>query len=559
MVLQRGRTFIGVTASVYASTVFSIAAADDRVPLQGDPTDYLPKIQIPSSNENGVVIEQSPGQQPASSAVARTVVPGKIQIEGVKSIQFEEVAALFANLTGKKITVEQLVNISQSIARVYQKHGYAMSFGYVPEQDFADGVVRVAVVEGYVSEIRLQGEPGNAESKIRDIAGNLLDERPLKQATFERYVNALGLIPGLQTKASLAPPQTTEGAAVLTLNVSIKPVSLSLGTDYNHPGVRGIATLTTNSLTPLAEQIQVSALAPAGRDKEHYYAASYSQPVGDEGLVLKASVTLYKSNPRDPIVVANQAVFRRELKNERLSLQLSYPLVLKNSESLTATVGVYAANNEDRYVAIGAPVQIPLTTDIRAVQGELAWAQVTPGRVRRASVAAYQGLDAAGARLDNTMFDLDFTRFTAQFSQRDEWSSGMGTAFAFAGQFSDSSLPTSEQISFGGTSFGKAYAPGLVAGDTGWGASFEVNRRIPLSARYITSVQPYAVLETAYVRANEFALLLNRLTSFAVGFRLTDGKHYSIGIDAAKPIGDLPPSNPDRDSRFNFSFSYQFE
>jgi hemolysin activation/secretion protein len=49
----------------------------------------------------------------------------------------------------------------------------------------------------------------------------------------------------------------------------------------------------------------------------------------------------------------------------------------------------------------------------------------------------------------------------------------------------------------------------------------------------------------------------SRLSSASIGFRISDGKHYSLDISVAKALADAPVESPSRSPRVNATFSYQ--
>jgi hemolysin activation/secretion protein len=71
------------------------------------------------------------------------------------------------------------------------------------------------------------------------ITDHTVADRPLRRATFERYINVLGLLPGIKVAANVPPPQNTDGATTLKLNVERKPFDISVGVNFNQPGVQG--------------------------------------------------------------------------------------------------------------------------------------------------------------------------------------------------------------------------------------------------------------------------------------------------------------------------------
>jgi hemolysin activation/secretion protein len=204
----------------------------------GNPLDSLPQINTPKQGPN-VTVQVAPQAPQLQELLSRHLTPSTFQVEGVKSVPFDEISRRFTPLVGKDITIGQLIETANGVTKLYQERGYALSFAFVPAQTFENGVVRITVVEGYVSDVKVTGKPGAMESKIRAIAAHITADRPLRRATFERYVNTFGLLPGVSVKANVPPPQTTDGATTLELAVDRKAFNISTGIDFNHPGVQG--------------------------------------------------------------------------------------------------------------------------------------------------------------------------------------------------------------------------------------------------------------------------------------------------------------------------------
>jgi hemolysin activation/secretion protein len=73
----------------------------------------------------------------------------------------------------------------------------------------------------------------------------------------------------------------------------------------------------------------------------------------------------------------------------------------------------------------------------------------------------------------------------------------MGAAFAVGGQYSADILPVPEKISFGSTRFGRGYQAGEFSGDSGMGASAELNYQFLINQAWIKSAEPYLLYEWA--------------------------------------------------------------
>nr|WP_322046920.1 POTRA domain-containing protein [Paraburkholderia sp. J67] len=533
-------------------------------PAAGNPLDALPQINAPQKAPNVTVQVQQQTPQ-LQQLLATHITPTTFKVEGVKSIPFDEVAKHFTPLANHDITIGQLIETANEVTKLYQERGYALSFAFVPAQDFAGGVVRITVVEGFVSDVKITGKPGKLEDKMRAIAAHIVEDRPLRTATFQRYINVLGLLPGLKVKANVAPPTNTDGATTLELDATQKPFDISTGIDFNHPGVQGLLTLTENGLTPFGEQLSVSALLPKGRDNVTYLAAHVAVPIASDGLTAKLDASHYRGNPTDNPGLPSYV--ERTVISDKITGSMSYPLLLSNTRSVVGTASAYATHDEDRYHNTINGLQYGLRSQVRVIQLQADYTDVQTGQVRKASIAVAKAFNVLGASksadtniagltLQNPV-SLNFVRTNASFSQTNDWPMGFGTAVAVIGQYSPVTLPTSEQISFGAQRFAAGYEPGEASGDSGWAYSLELNRPLKVGKVWLQTLTPYVSFDMARVYLHAGTPSPSRLSSASIGFRLSDGRYYSLDLSVAKALADAPVESASRSPRFNATFSYQ--
>ncbi|UPG95786.1 ShlB/FhaC/HecB family hemolysin secretion/activation protein [Luteibacter aegosomatissinici] len=539
-----------------------VSSVHAQVRAPANPLQTLPRTETPRQAPVQVNV-QAPNEA-LQALLAKRITPTRFDVVGVKSIPFSDVAALFAPMRGKEVTIGQLVEAANKVTELYRKHGYALSFAFIPGQDLSQGVVRVTAVEGYVSQVDVRGDAGNMDKRIRAIAARVVGERPLRQETFERYTQLLGQLPGAKVSANVPAPTTTDGATTLVLDVTRQRYDLSYGLDFNHPGTQGVFSLLENGATPLGEQLSVSTLFPNGSG-QRLYNATWLEPFGSDGWQGKVDASRYWGRPDTGDQLPDY--LDHQLSQDRLALSALYPLRLTNSERLNLTVSTYASKQDDRYRNVDNGVIVALQSSVRVLSTELSWLKVSGKRSRQFSFAVAHGFDAFGAysravsnlpvELGIATPDVKFTRYTMNMAFADPWPHGFGTVFRAMGQYSNDSLPSTEQINFGGPSFAYAYDPGDAAGDSGWAASGEINRGFIVASKWLTSLTPYIVYQSARVYLNGAKPLIDRLDSAAVGFRASDGKHYSIDFALARPTGDRPPESNDRKTRWNLTFSYK--
>lgn len=544
-------------------TVVCSAQAQVRVPA--NPLQTLPRVEEPKQAPTVKVNVQAPTQA-MEALLASRVTPSRFDVSGVKSIPFDKVADLFSPMRGKEVTVRDLIATSDKVTAMYKEKGYALSFAFVPSQDFADGVVKITVVEGYVAQVQVKGDTGNMDKRIRAMAAHIVGERPLRQETFERYTQLLGMLPGVKVGANVPAPTTTDGATQLDLDVTRQRYDVSYGLDFNHPGTQGVFSVLENGLTPLGEQFSLSTLFPNGGG-QRYYSAAWSEMIGSRGWQGKVDASRYWGNPDTDNQLPSYLDHR--LSQSRLALSASYPLLLTNTKRLNLTVGVYASRQDDRYRNVDNGAILALQSSVRVLNAEISWLKVAEKHTEQFSFGVAHGFDAFGAYsraltnvqggLSVALPDTSFTRYMVNGLWSQQWGHKIGTVFRMTGQYSDNSLPSTEQINFGGPSFAYAYDPGDAAGDSGWAASLEVNRSFVSGQAWVKSIVPYVAYQNARVYLNGARPLISHLDSAAIGIRFSDSKHYTIDVALAKPTGDKPPESTTREKRWNLTFSYKLK
>lgn len=558
---------------LYLALICTLAAtgtAHADGPLRGNPVDSMPQIERPpgATQPPPVVQTATPEQLALQARLAQRIVPRHFDVTGVHAMPFEEVSALLEPLSGKEISLGELVQQVDKITQLYRDRGYPLSFALVQNQTFANGLVVVTVVEGYIGTVRIEGDIGNAQDRLESLAEPLKAEKPLKQATLERVLNLMRTVPGVKFTPALDLPRRADGATELLLTASRQPVSLTGGVADLGTGMQPLVNAATNSLTPLGEQVKLTASIPFNTDDVKYVSGEIRVPIGNDGLAVKVDGYHYDAKPKDDAI--EYLGFQRRVKNDRIGIGVSYPFLLNNTRSLTGTLGVYAANSKDRYDAKESDRWLQQDAQVRAANLEMRYIQVSEAATSDVTLAVAKGFDAAGAKKEiNTNYgysavpilDLDFTRYNLNAKQTFALPAQFGLTLSGAAQYSSNILPSSEQVSFGSWRFAMGYPQGEQSGDKGVGVSAEVNRRFGIGWEYLSNVQPYALIDFARTYYNNKGLQqLNQrhLSSVALGLRFTDDKYYLFDFNVAKPIGSATVNN-DRDVRFNANYSLYYD
>lgn len=462
-----------LTLSAYAQaeTLPNFLNSNDTIrnlPVPNLPADayrpVTPQTQVP----------EAPPTQGQPLLMDTKVTIRKLQIEGGTVYPLAETAKAYEPLIGHETNLAQLIEATRGITRRYQQDGYLLSYAFLPQQDFENGLVRVVLVEGYIKDYQQSGDIGSVSAYVDKLANKLLAERPLTRKTFERYTTLMGRIPGVTLQAQVPPPGTTDGGTRMQITASRKPFTSSMSmTDDNRGGLQALLTGTSNSQTSMGEQLNISGLFPPGEDKEHYYRVGYSQFIKAEGTQLALAAERYRADPNANLQLDGGFELKPHQSIDRYSIGLSHPLVASPTESLTLGTRLYAVDQTTRYKLVGYPQRFDIETNLRALAFEGDWRKSDTRQLRILSAGLYQGINGLGARthsdFEGLKPDLDFFRLRLSGVQSDKFFDNWQGVLSGAFYWSNDTLPDSERATFGGQNFGRGYPDDQGSGDKGWG------------------------------------------------------------------------------------------
>ncbi|MHA3738043.1 ShlB/FhaC/HecB family hemolysin secretion/activation protein [Pseudomonas sp. Eth.TT006] len=547
--------FLSLSSAALADTLPSFLNSNEttrNLPVPNLPADaYRPAatpLQVPE-----------PGAAAAQPLLMGTKVNLKtVQIEGGTIYPLNELADVYKPLIGHQTSLADLIEATRNITRRYQQDGYLLSYAFLPQQRFDEGVARVVLVEGYVRDVQLQGDVGRVKGLLDKLTAKIQAERPLTRKTFERYTTLMTRIPGVTLQAQVPPPGTTDGATTLIAQASRKAFTSTMSTtEDNRNGTQALLGVSSNSQTAMGEQLTLSGLFPPGDDHEHYYRLDYNQFLNSEGTQVSLFASRYRSDPGNSVFTSDGFELKPHKEDDRYSIGVSHPFIAASNELLNGGARLYAVDSTSRYDVVGYPISIEERTDVRALAFEGDWRKADARQLRILSGGLYQGLDSMGAHSNNPALDLNFLRLRLSGVQSDKFFDNWQGVLSAALYWSDDTLPDSERAVFGGQNFGRGYPDDQASGDKGWGAAYEVNYSFNRDGNWVRILQPYVVLDRSKTWFNKLQVQSSDLSSAAVGLRFGDAKYYNIALEAAKPMSDEALDTFNRRARYSISFSYQ--
>lgn len=387
----------------------------------------------------------------------------RFEFEGNTVLGTQVLAAQLADLTGHALGMAELQSAADRLTLYYRQQGYH-AVALLPEQSLQDGVLRIVIVEARLGKLHVEKAPdstpvpltlANAILARGQQAGQLLQLGQLDQANL-----ILGDVPGIKSETSLrqgaGPGQTDVYAVVSALPVWAGNVSLDANDARTTGRTKAAVGLAASNALGWGEQTTLALQKTEGKT---FALLGYSHPLHPSGT--RAALSLGQLKYR--LINGSQV----EGDANTWTLSISQPWIRSEGYNLSSTL-TYNASDSNTYSATDTRSQVGAST--LGLQGN--WLDALGG----ASFNSW-GLQWATGKEDKTELS---TRTGNAFRKwiynalRMQRVSPLGTlSLSFNGQWTGSSLPSSETFSLGGANAVRAYPAFEGNGDRGWVGALE--------------------------------------------------------------------------------------
>ncbi len=142
-----------------------------------------------------------------------------VQVDGMTVYPADEIRSVYAGLLGTEITLARVYELADALTRKYRNDGFVLSQVVVPQQAIRAGAVRLQAIEGYIANVRIEGEVLGPRADLDAYTDRIRASRPLRAADLERYLLLVNELAGVTARATLS-PATEPGASDLTIDLS---------------------------------------------------------------------------------------------------------------------------------------------------------------------------------------------------------------------------------------------------------------------------------------------------------------------------------------------------
>lgn len=470
---MRVRTIASLLSALTASLLVAAPANAQTDPGSLERT--VPQFETrPTEKQPPVTTPTLPLQ--TGARIEQTFVLSAVNIEGATAFSSDELAKSFEPYLASHVGQAELEKITSQITEKYRQAGFLLSYAVLPPQSVRSGIVRIKVVEGYVSNVRLAGDK-RAATAVRGIFERLTKDRPLRSETLERMIGLGRDVPGVVIK-DVQISRSAQDPARHQLIIAIGGARYGALAYTDNRGtiedarVRGYSSFSLASLAIPGDQLQIDLFTIPYRKFRYFYGqVKGSVPLNADGLRITASASYGDQFQNLP--GPDQDGFSRQLIGE-----LSYPLEKSRSFSLVGHVGLMDWKSEEK--RSGLTVQ---RDRMQVARASLEFSRVSTIRLN-GTIGISRGFDLGSATdkgdplASRPFASSKFTKLNAALQLIAPLSDRARVRLDTSAQYSTNPLLALEEFALGGSRIGRAFDFNEVTGDHGVGAMLEFGYRL---------------------------------------------------------------------------------
>lgn len=448
------------------------------------------------------------------------------------------------------MTRETLQGVATAVGAAYARSDIAYYAVSIPAQVPAGGQLVVQVVEGRIAEYRLGGLSPSVPTRLIDAyMQRLKRETVLRKSVLERTLALLRDIPGQTVEARV---RQGSKAGDLVLDLLIKREQLQVGLLIDNSGVNNVVSgvqvqmsATGNGLLREGDSLRVSGYLPFYPDRYKFLSASYSTPIGSDGMTLTGHGSRVESRQRVSGVEGEATL---------AGLGVSYPVIRSNRTNLSVNASLDGIDSSNYYLDVRFG-----DYKSRAVRLGASWSRVEGRGGEAVSAVLSHGVDILGARPFVGFSETGFAKANVQAVAVRPVTGTLSLKVSAKGQYSADKLPVTERFSLGGRGAGMAFQLGTrtaeraIAGAAELSWSLKPKSKLLREAALFTYVDGAAAHEVARP-AYRLAAADYSLASAGAGVRATIGRQWQASAEVALPI-KRPADWYSRKARFFFGLS----
>ncbi len=522
---------------------------------------------LPTLSEN-VVVEKTAVQNAPANAASIVFHLESLQIDGVNAYDAEDIDAIYRDRLGTSVSLADIYEIANTLTNKYRNEGYILTQVIIPPQTIEDGIVKLRVVEGFVDQIIIEGEPRESALKtIRQYAENLRENNILNAQNMERYLLLINDLPGITARSVLSPSKTMTGASDLTIIIERDNYEAEIGLD-NH-GSRFLGPYqasfsgTANSRFGYNERISGRFVVSGDKDRKNelmFGSVAYEQPISRYGTKIRLIGSITSTEPGDDL-----DEFDVRGNSKFLSATVSHPFIRSRTMNLYTRAtfdwrNVKSRNDlepsrEDRIRSFRIGTTFQFIDTLFGVGVNALDLEISRG------LDVFGATEKGDANVTRARGNPEYTKAELQVQRLQRITPSVNLLLAGQGQWSATPLLSSEEFGVGGFNLGRGYDSSEIVGDDGIAGKIELQWNEPHKVKYLHDYQLFGFLDAGRIwdqDATTSAARRESLSSVGFGIRADVTEKTKAGFGVAFPLTHRVSTTDDRDPRFYFSITHEF-
>ncbi len=563
--VKRSKRTLYFSTSAFALAMIASAASAQVAPSTVDPGQVIKRLEreTPRRAPVDIIIDKRGDEAVARGGDAtKAFTLESVSLEGSSVYSSSDLESVYGDRVGQAVSFADLQGLARELTAKYRADGYILSRVILPPQKISGGRVTFRAVEGYVSNVTINGDIQGDQELLQAYADKIKSERPVRAETMERYLLLMDDLPGVTARSVLQASPSETGGTDMAVTLSHDFVEGALQVDNHGNRFLGryqlTGTLAANSALGMYERNTFRVLSTAEFEEVLFGDYTYEHQLGEEGSRLTARIAYTDVEPGSSLKPLNI-----EGETKLFELDYLYPWIRTRNENLNFTSEFRVQNSENDILG----TQI-FDDRVRTVSAGIEYDKVDNlDGVNQLEAGIRQGIDVLGASTNGVgrsrvNGEHTYTAFEAALSRiqdiTETWSLFAGTA----GQYSNDNLLTSEQFAIGGRGFGRGYDGSEILGDKGVAGKLELRYGDLYDPEGILqSYQLYAFYDIGTVWLNTPLVgeeARESLSSTGMGVRFNLMEAVSGEVEVALPLTRNVASEGDDDPRFFFNLIKRF-
>ena len=518
--------FIAIIANISIATL-AIAA-----PGLADPAN-LPRFEtqpsLPIIRPTIERKEDSKYPAPLPDNIGIKVNLNSFKFSGNKNVSDAVLSDLLKEYLGQSLSIKELNQMTAMVTSYYRQHGFMLAQAYLPEQDINQNTLEIAVIEGYLGELKLNIKGQLDEAFLKKMATHdFASNDAIKESNLVRTITLINSLPGLQAISQISPGQEI-GYSDIDIQVDALPrisgflAATTFGNRFTGREVLS-AGLFLNNLAGRGDRVSLN-LKTSNHEGQRALQLGYLLPIHESGTILNlnAGYSDYQ---------LGGAFANLNAKGDRsfFSTSLDQPLLRSRQANLTSRVGISYLDFSD---------------DISTLKFENSISAIEMGLFGDWRDAEFNGLNQLGFNLKlgdakqknaiSKLFDTEganiagnFVKFNVFGSRIQPLSPWYNLTLSAELQGTTKNLDGAEKLAIGGANRWREFGEFPTSSDRGLIVGAELRRLMspfPFLASFLPTVEisSYSFFDYGKGIINHSALSdSNHVESF----------HYGAGVDA---------------------------